>query len=219
VFRRALLEEYGSDLRKHANLTVRTRAPFLHLSVLTLESTWWPCDGLALQLYDHRKAAIAAAVRRLVEGPGTPGARPRLVVLCVGNGAQGTNFAGRPPSSHRVVERALFDVPNVAVVRVHEAGTTKVRLSSWRGGGPLRTLTLWGRARYGLTRWAAKYLPDERFAAQPRLTLARPVPSTNNARGLRMAPGTGIIYNRDAMSGMCAPAASDAPCPSWMGGW
>jgi hypothetical protein len=30
------IEEYGSDLRKHANLTVRTRAPFLHPSVLTL---------------------------------------------------------------------------------------------------------------------------------------------------------------------------------------
>jgi hypothetical protein len=113
-----------------------------------------------------------------------------------------------------VVERALYDVPNVAVVR-----TTKVRLSSWRSGGRLRTLTLWGRAWYGLTRWAAQYLPDERFAAQPRLTLARPVPETNNARGLRMAPTSGVIYNRDAMSGPYAPpAASYAPCPL-MDGW
>jgi hypothetical protein len=158
-------------------------------------------------------------VRRLVEGPGTPGARPRLVVLCVGNGARGTNFPGRPPSSHRVVERALTDVPNVALVRTHEAGTTKVRLSSWRGGGRLRTLMLWGRAWYGLTRWAAQYLPDERFAAQPRLALARPVPETQHARGLRMAPTSGIIFNRDAMSGTYAPpAASDALCPL-MDGW
>lgn len=71
---------------------------------------------------------MAVAVRRLVEGRGAvPDARPRLVVVCLGNGAGDTNFSGRPPSAHRVLERQLHEEANVIVVRVHEAGTTKAR--------------------------------------------------------------------------------------------
>lgn len=78
------------------------------------------------QLHYRKQAAIAAAVRRLVEGPGLPSGRPRLLVVCAGNGAERTNFRGRPPSSHLAVERALYEVANVTVLRIHEAGTTKV---------------------------------------------------------------------------------------------
>ena len=62
--------------------------------------------------------------------------RPRIVVLLVGNGARETSLRGRPPSAHLALVRALCDVPNVALLRVHEAGTTKFTVNARFGDEP-----------------------------------------------------------------------------------
>ena len=77
---------------------------------------------------------MAVAVRRIVD-PDRSGP-PRIVVLLVGNGARETSLRGRPPSAHLALVRALCDVPNVALLRVHEAGTTKFTVNARFGDEP-----------------------------------------------------------------------------------
>lgn len=168
-----------------------------------------------IQLHYRKQAAIAAAVRRLVEGPGLPSGRPRLLIVCAGNGADRTNFRGRPPSSHLAVERALHEVANVFILRIHEAGTTKVcahasALLGSRRSASCMADAVWpcaGCGRPGHTGVLSQYLPDERFCEE-RLVLARPCPlPKSDQRGLRIAASTGIVYDRDYMSGASIPCA------------
>ena len=102
------------------------------------------------QLYNRGRHAMAVAVRRIVD-PDRAGP-PRIVVLLVGNGAKETTLHGRPPSTHLALVRALEEVPNVAVVRVHEAGTTMVRCPRCRRLGTRpSTLGLTAQANGWLT--------------------------------------------------------------------
>jgi len=87
--------------------------------------------GIGMQLYNARKAALSAAVQRLIDPrPGDRDPRLLLTVVLFGDGNFSPTAGGNRASPYRLVRQALGAVATATVISTDERLTSKVRATA-----------------------------------------------------------------------------------------